>query len=127
MIETFLAQFTSWAESQPGIKSVALVGSYARGQAKPDSDVDLVILADDPVSFIVDPAWALQFGIVEKQQTEDWGKVTSLRVWYQDSMEVEFGFCATDWADRPLDEGTRQVIAGGIRVLYDPQGLLILD
>ena len=31
-----------WARTQPTIQAVAMVGSYARGQARPDSDLDLV-------------------------------------------------------------------------------------
>ncbi len=28
------------------------------------------------------------------------------------------------WAEVPLDAGTEQVISDGIRILYDPEGLL---
>ena len=30
----------------------------------------------------------------------------------------------SDWATLPLDEGTRRVIAGGMRILHDPWGIL---
>jgi hypothetical protein len=33
--------------------------------------------------------------------------------------EVEFGFAAPDWAAMPLDDGTRRVVAGGLRLLLD--------
>lgn len=29
-----------------------------------------------------------------------------------------------DWAALPLDGGTKQVLADGVRILYDPRGLL---
>ena len=44
----FLFRFTAWAASQPDIVAVGLAGSHARGAARPDSDVDLVILSTDP-------------------------------------------------------------------------------
>ena len=34
---------TSWAESHPEIKRVFLFGSRARGDSKPDSDVDIAV------------------------------------------------------------------------------------
>ena len=43
------------------------------------------------------------FGQVEKYQTEDYGKLTSVRVWYQNGVEVEYGFTTPDWAVPPLD------------------------
>jgi hypothetical protein len=124
MIESFLSQFTDWAKTHPEIKAIALVGSHARGDARPDSDIDLVVLADNPMDYIADPSWARNFGFIEWHRIEDWGKVTSLRVWYEDGPEVEFGFTAIDWAAQPLDDGARQVIDDGILILYDPQALL---
>jgi len=100
------------------------VGSHARGDARPDSDLDLIILADDPINYIADPSWARRFGSIERHRIEDWGKVTSLRVWYEGGPEVEFGFSTLDWANNPLDVGTRKVIDDGMVSLYDPQGLL---
>ena len=31
-----------WAKAQPKIRAVALVGSHARGTARPDSDIDVM-------------------------------------------------------------------------------------
>jgi hypothetical protein len=45
--------------------------------------------------------------------------VQSLRVFYRNGLEVEFGLTDPAWAALPLDEGTRQVIAGGMRVLFE--------
>jgi hypothetical protein len=49
--------------------------------------------------------------------------VTSLRVWYADGPEVEFGFATPGWMASPLDDGTRKVLEDGFRVLYRrPEG-----
>ena len=50
-------------------------------------------------------------GKVERQQVEDYGKATSLRVWYEDWLEVEYGLTDETWAALPLDEGTQAVIS----------------
>ena len=118
-VEIFLDEFVNWASSQPDILGVALVGSYARNAATTSSDVDLVILARDPQSYLQDQTWVHQFGEPSRLQMEDYGALTSLRVWYADGGEIEFGLTDENWAAIPLDEGTRQVIAGGMRVLFE--------
>ena len=35
-----------------GIRKVALFGSYARGESRPDSDVDLIVDFERPIGFI---------------------------------------------------------------------------
>jgi predicted nucleotidyltransferase len=119
MIEQFLSAVVRWASARRDIRAVALVGSHARGTATSTSDIDLVILTTRPGSYLDDTGWAAMFGTVARQQTEDWGTVTSLRVWYEDGREVEFGITTPEWAAQPLDEGTRQVVSDGIRILFD--------
>lgn len=46
--QRFLAELANWAASRDVVVAVALVGSYARGEARPDSDVDVVISTNDP-------------------------------------------------------------------------------
>ncbi len=118
-IASFLADFAAWAAAQPGLLAVALVGSHARGAATAQSDVDLVILAIDWQPYLDDTAWVGRFGSVARQQIEHYGRVTSLRVWYADGPEVEFGLTASDWASLPADEGTRRVVQDGMRVLWE--------
>ncbi len=123
-IQDFLDQVVVWAGSQPDLQAVALVGSYARGAARDDSDIDLVLLCDEPGRYLEDTGWVEQFGAAAHQQVEDYGKVTSLRVRYEDGREVEFGLAQPDWAAAPLDEGTRRVIIDGIQVLMDRRACL---
>jgi predicted nucleotidyltransferase len=123
-IRDFLDTFVPWASMQEDIQGIALVGSYARGVAKEDSDIDLVILTDHPQIYLADLKWTERFGVVEKHQVEDYGKLISLRVWYQGGHEVEYGITTPDWAATPLDAGTREVILGGMVVLFE-RGLLL--
>ncbi len=121
-IDRFLSGVLAWAKTAPGVRALALVGSHARGVPGPGSDVDLIVIATDAPTLIREPAWVERFGSVARMSVEDWGKVTSLRVWYQGSFEVEFGITTLDWVAKPLDEGTRRVMAEGFRVLMDKDG-----
>lgn len=121
-VERLLDAVAAWARGVAAVRGVALVGSHARGAARPDSDVDLVILARRTGPLVRDRSWLGAFGEVASVTEEDWGRVTSLRVVYDDGIEVEFGLTDPGWVDVPIDEGTRRVATDGIRVLYDPDG-----
>jgi hypothetical protein len=56
---------------------------------------------------------------------EDWGLVTSLRVYYEGGPEVEYGLTSSEWASEPVDEGTSQVFSDGMQILLDKAGLLL--
>ena len=73
------------------MQSIALVGSYARNAAVNELDIDLVILTHRPQEYLKDLPRIKRFDVPEKHQTEDYGKLTSLRVWYQNGVEVEYG------------------------------------
>ncbi len=123
-IDRLLAQIKGWAEAQRDITGVLLVGYHARGTARADSDVDLVILTIQPEAYLESISFAERFGSISASQKEDWGRVTSVRVWYEGGPEVEFGFTRPDWAAPPLDAGTRRVLSDGARVLFDREGWL---
>jgi predicted nucleotidyltransferase len=121
--DTFLARFLGWSREQDDILAVALVGSYARGTARPDLDIDLVLIAEAPERYLNDLRWTGALGDVLSTALEPYGRLTSVRVWYAGGIEVEFGFTTREWAGLPLDEGTQRVIAG-MRVLFEREPLL---
>lgn len=121
-VSTFIESFSSWAGRQSDIEAVALVGSHAREDANEDSDIDLVILTAEPEKHLLDKSWVSIFGEPQGYQEEDYGKLTSVRVFYASGLEVEFGFVTPDWAKAPIDAGTKRVVSGGIKVLHDPHG-----
>ena len=123
-IREFLASFVQWASVREDVQAIALVGSYARDEARDDSDIDFVILTSQPEKYLADLKWMEHFGLVEKYQIEDYGKLTSVRVWYQNGMEVEYGFTTPDWAMPPRDAGTQRVLRDGMRVLFERGNLL---
>ena len=66
-VEQFLGDFIHWATNQTDIQGVALVGSYARGTATAISDVDLIVLANQPDLYLQNHSWAQAFGKVVNQ------------------------------------------------------------
>lgn len=115
----FLNKLKKYAQSTSHIESVILVGSYARGTNREDSDLDLVIITAQKSALLAHQDFVREFGQVCKQQTEYYGACTSIRVWYEDGKEVEFGIVEPSWIDKPLDEGTYKVLSEGYKVIVD--------
>lgn len=122
LLELFDA-VTEWARDREDVVGLALIGSYARDAARPDSDVDLSILSESAGLLIDNQDWTTRFGTPCRVTTEQYGPTVSVRVFYEHGWEVEFGVASPHWARIPLDPGTKRVISDGIRILYDPNGL----
>jgi predicted nucleotidyltransferase len=123
-VDRFLNDVEVWASSRDDLLAAALVGSHARNTATEESDVDLVLIASDPATYLEDITWTSEFGRVRHSQVEHYGNLTSLRVRYEGGLEVEFGLTDETWIDLPLEEGTRSVIAAGMRILFEREPLL---
>jgi predicted nucleotidyltransferase len=118
-VDKFLREFIPWISTQNDVQAVALVGSYARKKAKETSDLDIIIIAQDPKRLIKNNTWIELFGIVTYWQIEEYGPLTSIRVWYSDNREIEYGITDENWARMPLDNGTNRVISEGIIILFE--------
>jgi predicted nucleotidyltransferase len=123
VVEALIDSVAAWAMSRTDVRALALVGSRARGDARPDSDVDFVVLVERPEDLLRDTAWVGNFGQVSRLSVEDWGRVTAVRAWYANGVEVEFGLATTEWATN-ADAGTSRVLSDGVRVLIDRDGNL---
>ena len=123
--EEFIPDFTQWARDQRSILGAVLVGSHARGTAKPDSDIDVVMICESSATFLEDDRWFKRFGSPTRVQNEDYGVVQSWRVWYASGLEVEFGITTRAWVSAdPIDPGTERVLQDGYMILCDKEGLL---
>lgn len=120
--EKFLAEIRNWANEEKGVESVILVGSYARGSQKDTSDVDFCIITPEKDKFLKNTEILDRFGTKAKQEMEYWGACTSVRIWYENSFEVEFGFVEPSWISQPLDEGTHRVLKDGYQIVVDKKG-----
>lgn len=122
MLREIISTLRQWAQEETSIESVILVGSWARGNNRPDSDLDLCVLTAHRNRLLEENRFPSRFGAVRSRQTEHYGACTSVRVWYEEGTEIEFGLVEPGWIALPLDEGTRQVLSDGYCVLYDRAG-----
>jgi len=58
LFDQILQTILAWATAQPKIRAVALVGYHARGTARSNSDIDLMLLTTDPDTFRADSTWS---------------------------------------------------------------------
>lgn len=92
-----VSRVRAWAAARPDVCGLFLVGSHARGDARPDSDVDLVLLCDAPAAYVGDEAWAREVdGRVVA--TREWGMLTERRLRLAGVVpEVDLGVVTPDW------------------------------
>jgi uncharacterized protein len=124
-VSSLIDQVVKWAQRQPDVSGVLLVGSYATGNSRPQSDVDLMVLSSNIQDWLTNTDWLNEFGKIENIEREDWGMVKTLRTFYLDGLEVEFNIAPMSWASiDPIDPGTFRVVFDGVKVLFDPTGEL---
>lgn len=119
MTEIFINKIKQWGTENTDIKSIIIVGSYAKGTNKATSDIDLIIMTSNKDEMIKNQNFTELFGEVESTQTEYYGACTSVRVWYKSGPEVEFGLVTPDWISQPLDNGTYRVLSNGYKIITD--------
>jgi predicted nucleotidyltransferase len=126
-ISDLLDDVCLWAQARGDVRGLALVGSHASGKAQPDSDVDLVIVTDDPDTY-QKADWvehAVGRRLVVGTHRERFGNVRSLFVTLAEDPEIEFTFAGREWAGTapPAPEVCR-IVREGMAILYDPLGEL---
>jgi hypothetical protein len=127
-IAAILTDVGRWARLRRDVRALVLVGSYASGKARPDSDVDLVIVADAPKAY-KNTDW-VQSAVGQRSilgtHGEQFGNVWSLFVTLADGPEIEFSFAEPSWvkADPPAPEVCR-IVSDGVVILHDPHGQLL--
>lgn len=123
-VDAVINRFVGFADRHDEVHGLLLVGSWARGEARLDSDVDLVILAAEPSAFTPD-TWIdiLEDGHLIRRQ--HWGPLDEMRIKLSSGLEVEVGVVPLSWAaTNPVDSGTHRVVTDGHRILHDRAALL---
>ncbi|MGV9567260.1 nucleotidyltransferase domain-containing protein [Streptomyces sp. NPDC003480] len=124
-INEVIDQITRWARGREDVVGLLLVGSCARNTARPDSDIDVVLLTTEESEYLLEDAWAVELGLGELIRTQSWGPITERRYATASGLEVELGIGSPTWAKTdPVDSGTHRVVTDGARVLHDPAGIL---
>ncbi|MCX5115274.1 nucleotidyltransferase domain-containing protein [Streptomyces sp. NBC_00378] len=123
-VQEVIDRITRWATTRQDIVGLLLVGSYARNAARPDSDIDIVLLTTDQTQYF-NNTWADELALGELVRTQAWGPITERRYATTSGLEVEIGIGSPEWAKTdPVDPGTRRVVTDGARLLHDPAGVL---
>lgn len=123
-IDETISRVTNWAIGRKDIVGLLLVGSCARGTARPDSDIDIVLLTTDPIQYS-NNSWAVELTLGKPIRTQQWGPITERRYVTVTGLEVEMNIGSPDWARvDPVDSGTHRVITDGAHALHDPNGIL---
>jgi hypothetical protein len=123
-VADLLDRVARWAASREDVVGLLLVGSWARGSGRADSDVDLVLLTTAQERY-ADGTWSADLVPGERIRTRRWGPITEYRHVTASGLEVEIGVGHPDWAQAdPVDPGTRRVVTDGARPLHDPAGIL---
>jgi predicted nucleotidyltransferase len=123
-VKRFLTSLVSFAERRDDVRAVALVGSRARGAARRDSDVDVVVLTTDPHKYVDGCEWIEALPDATLLGTRHWGVLTERRLVLASGIEVDFGVVHHSWASTlPLDAGTARVARDGLGALHDPDRL----
>ncbi|MHB1317345.1 MAG: aminoglycoside 6-adenylyltransferase [Anaerolineae bacterium] len=138
-----IARITAWAEAEPDIQGLVVIGSQGRVDPPPDrwSDLDLMVFAITPgrwlaaggssasAGAVLDAGWLGQFGRPLAVFTEvtplgghDWDWSVR-RVLYADGRDVDFSILPADRADDAIAMNTG-ILAWGYQVLYDATGRL---
>jgi predicted nucleotidyltransferase len=130
-VEQLLTFAQGFVEAQPTLRALALCGSWARGNPRPDSDLDLLIVAENPQRWRRRQQWLrdLTFETAgfhyARHRTATYGVVWSAHVELEPAAELELTFASPTWASTdPIDPGTHFIISDAFRVLVDKDGLL---
>jgi aminoglycoside 6-adenylyltransferase len=92
--ETLIERFTQWAETEANIRGAYIIGSRARTDHPADewSDLDMILLANDPQPYSLTTAWLSNLGVAWVTFTEPLpnGAGFERRVLFEGGLDVDF-------------------------------------
>ena len=122
------AAITGWARERADVRAAVVVGSQVRQELPADrwSDLDVILLVDDPEPYARDETWVAEFGrplLTFLEPTAVSGQ-QERRVLYEDGEDVDLPLIPVAALER-LDSSpdVARLLARGYRVLVDEIGL----
>jgi uncharacterized protein len=122
---------TTWAVERNDICAIALVGSWARGNPRDVSDIDLLLLSGRAHEYRRCRKWLTEIDFggagyrVQSSDVSIYGAVWSQHINLLPAAEVELTFAECSWARTdPVDGGTRLVVQDAFQIIFDKDGIL---
>lgn len=114
-VEGILDDLVHAAMTRADVHGVLLVGSQGRGTADEYSDIDVVILCDDPGRLVEDETLWRSLGPVLMTYSDNYGEDADRRLVLQDGSDIELIFEPTSWFE---SEHAARTLSFGYRVVY---------
>lgn len=125
-VDAIASRVRQLTDLQEGVQAAIVVGSYAYGRPRMDSDIDIVLALADRSRWVSDDAWVAE--LLEEPfqplREQDWGPLRERRFQTASGFEVEFGLVTSEWFAAPVDPGTARVLSDGCQILTDRKGLV---
>jgi uncharacterized protein len=129
--DAIIDTINAWAIERDDIRAMALVGSWARGNARPSSDIDVLLLSDRRCEYRRRRRWLTEINFkgagyrLRSSRDAVYGAVWSRHIQLLPNAEVEMTFAGCSWATTsPIDDGTRGVVEDALRIIIDKDGSL---
>ncbi len=119
-------------ESTDDLRALGVGGSWSRGNPRPDSDLDLIIIAQNPNMWRRHQHWVRElpfkrFGFsYYDHHTATYGVVWSAHIELKPDAKLELALASKSWTSLdPIDPGTRHVLTDAFKIIVDKDHLLI--
>ena len=127
-MELLASSVAEWADEREDVQALLVVGSQARSDAPADrwSDLDLVLILDDPTPYFGDAGWVAEFGrpVLTFLEPTFAAGYRERRVLYETGEDVDFVLLPPTAVElmRTIP-GVAEIFARGYRVLVDRIGV----
>jgi len=123
-MELIEAAVADWAASRDDVQAAVVVGSHARSDAPADrwSDLDVILIVDDPGPYATDARWVAEFGAPALTFLEPtaMGEQRERRVLYETGEDVDLPLIPLSALDRlESSDSAAELLRRGYRILVD--------
>ena len=130
-VNAITAAVASWAIDRNDIRAMAMLGSWVRGNPRPDSDLDLLLLSDLAADCQRSETWLTAINFqnagfrLQSNESAFYGVVWSQHLRLLPAADVELTLARCSWASTdPIDIGTRVIVKDAFQIIFDRDGIL---